>query len=456
MLIEISQWFERIADFLQEGIIVVDADTKIIFINKAYEKHIGQSRKEIIGRKIVEIRPKTLLPEVMKWGKPLYDTVRHANNKETFCDFIPIKDGDNVIGGMVVVRDFRQIGSLIKIFDANSKKPPLNSNARGFQTNFSFENIIGADSGLKSVVSLSRKAALTDSSVFISGESGTGKEIIAQSIHSASSRRDYPFVDINCAALPETLLESELFGYEEGSFTGSKKDGKKGLFEIANGGTIFLDEITEMPPSLQVKLLRVLQEKTLRKIGGQSKINLDVRVIAATNKDVLEMINKRLFRQDLYFRLAVFIIELPPVRERKKDIPLFVNAYIEQQQKKLNKLITISNVAMTMLTNYCWPGNVREIRNRMEYICNTIEETEIDVNNLPMEIVENSIMAPNGNKEILSGITLEEAVANAEKDLIEKYLAVYGNSAESKRQIALKLNISIATFYNKLKKYNFG
>lgn len=457
MSIEISEWFVRITDLLQESIVIVDADTNIIYINKAYENFIELKKEEVIGRKIAAVRPKTLLPEVMKWGKPLYNMIRHSNNRETICDFIPIMCDKSVIGGMVVIRDINLIGSLTQVFDTRPKIKTENVDFSGtFRTKFSFDNIIGAHTGLKNIVSISQKAAFTDSSVLISGESGTGKEIIAQSIHGASNRKDYPFVDINCAALPEGLLESELFGYEAGAFTGGNKAGKKGLFEIANGGTIFLDEISEMPLNLQVKLLRVLQERTLRKIGGRSTINLDVRIIAATNKDLRLLIDQNLFRQDLYFRLAVFVIDLPPLRERKDDIPLFINYYIEQQQKKLNKLITISKHALNVLCDYSWPGNVRELKNVIEYLCTITDETEINLSHLPPEIIENSIAVPNDPIEIPSNITLEEAVERAEKDLIEKYLAIYGSSAESKRQIADKLGVSIATFYNKLKKYNIS
>lgn len=289
------------------------------------------------------------------------------------------------------------------------------------------------------------KVAKTNTTVLISGESGTGKEIIAKNIHETSNRSNKPFIPINCGAIPETLIESEFFGYVRGAFTGANPKGKIGLFEQANGGTIFLDEIGDMPYSLQVKLLRVLQEKTITPIGSSVSKKIDVRIISATNKNLEELITEERFREDLYYRLNVFPINLPPLRERPKDIIDITNYFIEKYSTLFGiSTRKLSDEVIESFLSYTWPGNIRELKNTVEYIINIIEPEEdtILLRHLPQKIIKK-----NENTKIK---TLAELEKEAIKDLLEKF----GTSSKSKVKIAKTLDIGLATLYRKIKLYN--
>ena len=291
-------------------------------------------------------------------------------------------------------------------------------------------------------------ASKSNSTVLITGESGTGKELFARAIHNHSDRSDYPFVAVNCAAIPDNLLESELFGYEEGAFTGAKKGGKLGKFEIAQKGTIFLDEIGDMSLHLQGKLLRVLQERELDKIGGGSNILIDVRVIAATNKSLEELVKNGQFREDLYYRLKVIPLMLPPLRNRKDDIPLLIDYMIKEYSQKLNKdVIGMEDDVRTALVEYSWPGNVRELQNIIEYSIN------MSISNLlTLDIIPNNIKYKyyddKCHKEEIS------TLADLEKEEIIKALNKFKNYKKDKDLVAKALGISRATLYRNLEKYN--
>lgn len=445
----------NILSILNDGIVITDDKGYVKYINPAYTLYSGKKPEAMLNRHISELRPGAVLPQVLETHKAIRNIPRKVGNVESYCDYMPIMEGEKVIGGLIVVKDVVRIKELIKeLEDANKTVAQLNQQIKNsFSAKTTFEDLIGASMGLQEVVKVSWKAAKTDSPVLLIGESGVGKDVIAQSIHNGGPRREMPFVDINCAALPENLLESELFGYSEGAFTGAKKGGKLGLFELANGGTLFLDEITEMPLSLQAKLLRAIQEKKIMKLGGETTQKLDVRIIAATNKNIMERVNNNQFREDLYFRLAVFVIEIPPLRQRKSDLYQFINNFINEQEKKKQKPINISEEAMAILIGYDWPGNVRELSNAIEYSCNTIEGNIIDVRNLPANIVKKGtliITTDLAQKEL----RLSEIIENAEKQAIKYYLQLYGNNLKAKERIAEILDISIATLYNKIKKYN--
>mgnify|MGYP002740872892 FL=1 len=290
------------------------------------------------------------------------------------------------------------------------------------------------------------KVARNDTSVLITGESGTGKEIIAKQIHDLSSYSNGPFITVNCGAIPESLMESELFGYTKGAFTGADPKGKIGFFEKANNGTIFLDEIGEMPLQIQVKILRVLQDKKITPIGSRTEKQINVRIIAATNKNLEEEVEKRNFRQDLFYRLSVFPIDIPPLRERKKDIKTLVEFFIKKYYISFQKeQKEISTDVYQHFLEYSWPGNIRELKNTIEYCMNMIEENEktIDLKHLPPKFL--------GNKEKDEKIkTLKEL----EKEAISNLLKIYGNSSEAKKIIAKSLGVGIATLYRKLNSYN--
>ena len=268
----INREMVNILSVLNDGIVITDDKGSVKYINPAYTLYSGKSPEDMLNRHISELRPGAVLPQVLETRKAIRNIPRKVGNVESYCDYMPIIEGEKLIGGLIVVKDVVRIKELIKELEiANKTVEQLNQQIKeSFSAKTSFEDLIGTSTGLKEVVKVCLKAAKTDSPVLLIGESGVGKDVIAQSIHNGGPRKDMPFVDINCAALPESLLESELFGYTEGAFTGAKKGGKLGLFELANGGTLFLDEITELPLSLQAKLLKAIQEKKIIKLGGKT------------------------------------------------------------------------------------------------------------------------------------------------------------------------------------------
>jgi two-component system response regulator PilR (NtrC family) len=320
---------------------------------------------------------------------------------------------------------------------------------REIESRSGFENFIGKSEPMQRIFSLIRQVADTASTVLVSGESGTGKELVARAIHFNSSRRNQPFVTINCGALPETLLESELFGYMKGAFTGAAAN-KQGLFEAANGGTIFLDEISATTPALQIKLLRVLQEREFKRLGGTADIKVDVRVIAASNKELKNEVARGTFREDLYYRLNVIPITLPPLRERKEDIPLLVDFYLKKKSTG-REVKSMSPEALKVLLNYRWPGNVRELENSIERLAIISTGDTIRLENLP-ETIKNISPSP----ELMpldipeSGIDLESLLQNAERTMLYKALDKAGGV---KTEAAKILGLSFRSFRHRLQKY---
>ena len=313
---------------------------------------------------------------------------------------------------------------------------------RELQQRYHFENIIGRSDALTAIFKLVEKIANTTSSVLIQGESGTGKELIARAIHYGSARADAPFVAINCAALPESLLESELFGYVRGAFTGANAN-KTGLFKTADGGTLFLDEISEMPASLQVKLLRALQEREFLPLGTTRPVSFDARLIAATNRNLEDEIESNRFREDLYYRLSVFSLTLPPLRERREDIPLLIRFFVEKFCRLLNvPPKTVSEEAMQAMINYEWRGNVRELQNAIERSV-TLSDERIERSHLPQKVIE-SAPAPLDRTDQL--LTLEELERR-------HILGTLQRVADDKAAAAALLGIDLSTLYRKLKRY---
>lgn len=307
---------------------------------------------------------------------------------------------------------------------------------------------IGKSLKIEEILKLVHKVASSNSTIMLRGESGTGKEVLAKTIHSLSPYKNRLMVCVNCAAIPENLVESELFGYDEGAFTGAKKHGHIGKFELANNSTIFLDEIGDMPLSVQTKLLRVLQENCIERIGGKSPIPIYVRVICATNRNLEQMVEQKLFREDLYYRLNVIPIEIPPLREHKEDIPLLIDYFIHYYNQKLQKnIIGISEQACNALTDYNWPGNVRELKNIIEYLENVTETKTIQLSDLPDHFLLSKNIAPSQH-------TLKELLENYEEKILFN-LAKQANTVEEKTELAKQLGISRATLYRKLAQYGF-
>ena len=311
-----------------------------------------------------------------------------------------------------------------------------------------FERLIGSSRAFVHIQNLIKRVADSPTPILITGETGTGKELVARSFHEQSRRNKYPFVAINCSSIPENLFESELFGYEEGSFTGAKKGGKMGRIEMAQGGTLFLDELGEMPLSVQPKLLRVLQEYELERVGSTKKIHLDIRIVAATNRDLREMIKEGKFREDLFYRISVINVKLPPLRDRKEDIiPISLN-YLERLKTKMTTpLRTISHEAEQAFLNYSWPGNIRELQNVVEYAANLCDSDTLTLADLP-EHMRGLEECPDTEKQ------KETPLPDSQEKQILDLLSAYGHTLEGKKKIAADLGISLRTLYRKLNKMN--
>ena len=312
----------------------------------------------------------------------------------------------------------------------------------------SFANILGKDSGLHDVIKKARRIVNSPSTVLIRGASGTGKELLAKAIHFESNRRMHPFVAVNCAAIPESLLESELFGYEGGSFTGSKRNGKEGKFELAHNGTIFLDEIGDMPLFMQPKLLRVLQEREIERIGGKKPIEINVRVIAATHRNLEKMVQNGTFREDLYYRLNVIPLHTKPLKERRNDIALYLEYFIQKHCKIMQRsLLRLDPILERWLISYDWPGNIRQLENAVEYMVNMGESDIIGFPDLPDYLLQKDHLSFE-----CSGLSLEQMISEYEKNVIQRYF-LSEKYRNDKEQIAQELQISLSTLYRKLEKY---
>jgi transcriptional regulator with PAS, ATPase and Fis domain len=335
----------------------------------------------------------------------------------------------NILGKIIMLNEIKRARSLV-------------NRLTGARASFRFKNMIGKNTRFLDSIRQAKLASKSVSTVLLLGESGTGKDVFAQAIHNESSRKDGPYIAINCAAIPRDLISCELFGYSEGAFTGSKKGGNEGKFELAGGGTIFLDEITEMPLELQTTLLRVLEDKTITRIGGKEIVQLDVRIIAASNKNIREEVKKGAFREDLYYRVNVFTIEMIPLRERKNDIPILADQFIKNISEKMNRNINrVDDKIFKVLLNYAFPGNVRELQNIIERAINIAPLNEITLDLIPFEVVHGQQITEDGY-----GIV---SIDDMERRMILNML----RSNFSKSDIANKMKISRNTLYRRLNKY---
>ncbi|WP_421617520.1 sigma-54 interaction domain-containing protein [Brevibacillus sp. TJ4] len=452
-----TEWFQAIIHSIHDGVLVIDRDEIVRLINPEYTRITGVKPEMIIGKPLREVRPGAQLVETLKDGQTRVGIYRREGSTEYVVDMAPIHIDGQIIGAVSICKGLTEVHKLARELAKNKEKLlQLEKTVDSlYRAKYSFAQIVGADQGLKEVVHIAKKAADSHLPVLITGESGTGKELFAQAIHNASKRADRPFIPVNCAAIPASLLESELFGYEEGSFTNAKKGGKTGLFEIAHGGTIFLDEIAELPYDLQAKLLRVLQERSIRKVGEVREREIDVRVIAATNRDLQHLVEKNRFREDLYYRLHVLTIRIPSLRERRGDIPELVTAFLSASADRGQPAWTMEEEALHALKQYHWPGNIRELKNTVDYGVCMAESAEVRLHDLPDYIISAAREAP----RILSHDarpTLREVVDDAERTWISETLAQFGNDLEDRKKAAQTLGISLATLYNKMKRYNLG
>ncbi|SHI54781.1 Transcriptional regulator containing PAS, AAA-type ATPase, and DNA-binding Fis domains [Dethiosulfatibacter aminovorans DSM 17477] len=443
----INNWVKLILDSIYDGVLIIDENAVVQYINPAYTRITTVKYDDIVGKSLKEVRPGARLPNVLHTGEKILRALRLEDGIEYIVNMSPIVEDGQIIGGISLVKglsDVYELTSQINEYQKDIKK--LQNSLKAIQrARYTFSDILAEDPGAVDIKKIAMKIAKKDTTVLMTGESGTGKELYAQAIHNASPRSGGPFVAVNCASLQSSLLESELFGYQEGSFTGAVREGKIGLFEAANGGTIFLDEISEMDFNLQSKLLRTLQENTIRRIGSIKEIPIDVRVITATNKDLDEMVAKKEFREDLYYRIAVFPLQLLPLRDRKGDILPLVHYFTSYHEDKLKRGIDITSGAKNMLLNYDWPGNIRELRNCMEFAVNMMDDFIIDIRHLPRRI-QTTISSETDSVEKLDSI-----IRMTEKRHIGQAIEIFGDSVEGKKKAAEALGISLASLYNKMK-----
>lgn len=391
---------------IDAGVIAVDSDGRVFIYNDNAKEIIGLEGHRVMGANGIEIFPQLSFKRVLESLVPIEESIVKINGYDIVVSLSPLLHSEKQYGAIAILR---------KYSDTEMKQHQLRKKiiGKGHIAKYQFKHILGQSSSIKKCKEIAKRMAKSNSSILITGETGTGKELFAQAIHNYSPRKNYQFVAVNCGAFPESLLESELFGYEEGAFTGARRGGKPGLFELAHNGTLFLDEITEMPMNLQVKLLRVLQEREIVRIGGDRIINVDIRVIAATNKDIKELIRKGKFRQDLYYRINVLPLNIPPLRARREDI-LYL---IDKLKEEFNSNFTLSDEAKKVLVEYSWDGNVRELRNYVEYFVN-LGNPVIDVEDLPFYNEEYRSEVNIGNNGIMM-----QLIEDIGKD-IRKYIFV--------------------------------
>lgn len=448
----LTNLYEAILADVVVGVAVTDAQGQVVFINKVYCDLLDLKAEEVLGQPADLVLPHSRLPKVMSTGTPWTGQVTGAGKGRLLLSEMAITSGGQVLGGLskVLPQESLQDDELVKRYRAVEDKLVLYQNelAQLRQEQSPFQRIVGFSGQMMRIKRLAEKVAKGDATILLHGESGTGKEVFAQAIHQGSPRCKEPFIKINCAAIPDKLLEAELFGYEEGAFTGAAKGGKPGKFELANGGTIFLDEIGDMPLNMQAKLLRVLQDRCFERVGGTRTLQVDVRIIAATNRNLEELIQRGEFRLDLYYRFSVITMEIPPLRERREDIPLLANHIMEKLSQRYGVEVEgLTPEVHHCFTNHSWPGNVRQLENVLEHAFNLLEEGEkfIGIFHLPERFVKEV-----GNNIDRPSATLEEIMAEAEKKAILQALAATGGN---RMEAANLLGIHRSGFYQKLKKY---
>ncbi|MDT3700552.1 MAG: sigma 54-interacting transcriptional regulator [Thermincola sp.] len=454
------KWLASILNSLHEGVVVIDLNSTIIFANSAYTRSLGVPVGKVLGKKLTDIEPDSRILDVLRSGKPIVDDpsqIKSLGGLDIVANINPIYENNYLIGVVAVFRDRSEVlhleEKLRKTMDEVQRSLALNDRyfselkelrSRVLET----DDLVLESPQMRKITELVLRLGHVDSTVLITGESGTGKEIIAKLIHRTGKRQNKAFVTINCGAIPENLLESELFGYEKGAFTGANKEGKVGLLEIANHGTLFLDEISELPYSLQVKLLRVIQEQKFMRIGGLKEIEVDIRFLAAANNDLKTMVNEKTFREDLYYRLNVIPVALPPLRQRKQDISPMARHFLQKFNNKYGQQKKLLPEVYRHLEAYFWPGNVRELENLMERLVVSAPQDSIDLQD---ETLVNYFFSGTNAQPVAAYdiMSLNEAREMVEKDLIKKSLTLYGSA----RRAAKVLGVDPSTLIRKVRKY---
>ena len=448
--------FETIRDISSDGFLVVDENGVILTINPAYCNFLGVKQADFLGRPVTELIANSKLPYILKTGKQEVNVVDRIIlpsgkgekiEKYVLATRTLVRNQGKVVAAVGQVRFSKETVDLASKFQLVDEELQFYKEElkRITNENYSFKNIVGSSSTLKDVIEVARKAAKSDFHILITGETGTGKEVFAQVIHYHSKRWAKPFIKVNCAAIPAELLESELFGYEEGAFTGSRKGGKKGKFELANGGTIFLDEIGDMPTAMQAKILRVLQEQEIEKLGSEKTIPISVRVIAATNQNLYEEVKKKKFRDDLYYRLNVIPLHLPPLRDRIEDIPILAQYFLDELNQRYGSHVVMGETEKGLLQKHSWPGNIRELRNTVERMYCLSDDVDMMSTQIPgvgvapiKESRKRSITRP-----------LSAHLEEIERQII---LATLEEEDYNIRKTAQRLSVNRGTLYNSIEK----
>jgi transcriptional regulator with PAS, ATPase and Fis domain len=441
---------DLIFDHIENGALVTDADGYILYFNRPYARFLGIESDQVIGRHITDVLEDSRMHIVAQTGKAELNKLFTAKGRDMVVQRIPIFDEGRVVAafGQIMFKQVSDVGRLANNLSVLESKLKLYEKELISlrSTRYNFDSIRGTSAPIVALKEAARKAALTDLPILITGESGTGKELFAQAIHQASSRHKNPSIHINCAAIPKDLFEAELFGYAEGAFTGAKSGGKPGKFELADGGTLFLDEIGEMPLELQPKLLRVLEDRLFERVGGNRMLKSDFRIIAATNRDLQAMVKEKQFREDLYYRLNVVPLEVPPLRGRQGDlIPLARHLLDKVAENYPGSRYHLTLAAEKVLDGYHWPGNIRELLNVLERTAYTIEGSCIDACDLPFYLSRPVATALKGGQWCLNTV-----VAEAEREALRKALELTGNN---KAKAAKLLGIHRTVLYKKMSKY---
>lgn len=439
---------------INDGILIADRHSIIRYVNRRYTEVLNLKKENIIGKPIRDVRPGSLLPDVIRSGEGQFNIFRKVEQNEYVVDMTPLVHQGKIVGGISLMRDIECVQQLSqKLQRYIQKHDELQTQMNQFyRAKYHFADLIGDSPEFRRVKELSQKFSTFDEDILILGESGVGKELFAQAMHNQNEDlQNKPFVSVNCPTLNNELAASELFGYSGGSFTGASKEGRLGLFSVANGGTIFLDEIADLPIEIQGKLLRVLQERKIRRIGQTYEEDIHVKVVAATNRDLKKMVQAGTFREDLYFRLSAITLAIPSLRDRRQDVCQIADYFLDRWCKKQKKIKKFTSGVYEDLLCYDWPGNVRELKNVIQFAAYASEGDIISRIYLP---AEESLPQKEIAKKISlahqTGRSLKNLVREYEREMIRSLMGQYGRGVEAKRKIAEILGISLPSLYNKL------
>lgn len=449
---KLENYFLTILESLHDPVIIISKDQTVIYVNEAYEEQFDVPSEKIIGRNLGKIEPNSRILEVLKDGSKRINDFSYVESlkKHVYANITPLLEDGKLIGVVTIMKDISETNHLQREL---AKYKRISVQLQEQLEDKNFWKLKTKSREMEKAVNLAKEIAPTDATVVLYGESGVGKEVFAKAIHESSKRYDAPFVAINMASIPDSLFESELFGYEDGSFTGSRRGGKKGILETANGGTVLLDEIGELSLNNQTKLLRVIQERQFMRVGGTELHALDVRFISATNRNLMDEVKAGRFREDLYYRLNVLPIIIPPVRQRKEDLPYLTTIILHEISSRYNKHLTLKKDALRKLQAYDWPGNVRELYNVLERIVALTSPPYITSDDVPDFIVKNEDSGYHTEDYPFltnSDVNLKKAIEKVEQDVIQYAVKTSRNKTEAIE----KLGISRKTFYKKTKKYN--